>query len=224
MPSKEMMYITSKAVSKVEKRAFNLITREDAQQEAIRKANKSKETTEDEKERVNKGLKWITQNGHDAIENYEFAAQALDILHQAIRSVHTESEIDLMSPEAAQLILTLSVHRLKAADHPDCSNAARYIGDRLEGLTLATADFYEKQLALCEHYPQDLVAAYQYIQSHLDEARAGKLMAEVERSLGKRHRASSAIEGFNSLLRPYMYVRKGVSQGFLELFQAWHNL
>jgi hypothetical protein len=101
---------------------------------------------------------------------------------------------------------------------------ARIAGDRLEGLTLATADFYEKQLALCEHYPQDLVAAYQYIQSHLDEARAGKLMAEVERSLDKRHRASSAIEGFNSLLRPYMYVRKGVSQGFLELFQAWHNL
>ncbi|MFT5164156.1 MAG: hypothetical protein ACI9FJ_002757, partial [Alteromonadaceae bacterium] len=37
-------------------------------------------------------------------------------------------------------------------------------------------------------------------------------------------RASSAIEGFNALLRPYMYVRKGVSQGFLELFKAWHNL
>jgi hypothetical protein len=46
----------------------------------------------------------------------------------------------------------------------------------------------------------------------------------VELLLDKRHRASSAIEGFNSLLRPYMDVRKGVSQGFLELLQAWHNL
>jgi hypothetical protein len=42
--------------------------------------------------------------------------------------------------------------------------------------------------------------------------------------LMKRQRASRAIEGFNALLRPYRYVRKGVSQGFLELFKAWHNL
>ena len=40
----------------------------------------------------------------------------------------------------------------------------------------------------------------------------------------KRHRASSAIESLNSLLRPYLYVHKGVSQGFLELFVAWRNL
>jgi len=42
--------------------------------------------------------------------------------------------------------------------------------------------------------------------------------------LKKRYRASSAIEGFNALLRPYLYLRKRVDQGFLELFKAWHNL
>jgi hypothetical protein len=36
--------------------------------------------------------------------------------------------------------------------------------------------------------------------------------------------ASSAIEGFNATLRPYLYARKGVNQGFLELFKAWYNL
>ena len=26
------------------------------------------------------------------------------------------------------------------------------------------------------------------------------------------------------MLRPYLYARKGVSQGFLELLKAWYNL
>ena len=45
-------------------------------------------------------------------------------------------------------MLTLSAHLRIAANHPDCSDAARYIGNRLEGFTLATADCYKKQLAL----------------------------------------------------------------------------
>ena len=40
----------------------------------------------------------------------------------------------------------------------------------------------------------------------------------------KRYRASSAIEGFNAALRPYLYVHKGVTQNFLELFRAYYNL
>jgi hypothetical protein len=58
----------------------------------------------------------------------------------------------------------------------------------------------------------------------LSQSKADKLMQIIEQLLRKRHSASSAIEGFNALLRPYLYVRKGVSQGFLELFKAWHNL
>ena len=42
--------------------------------------------------------------------------------------------------------------------------------------------------------------------------------------LHQRHRASSAIEGFNAALRPYLYVHKGATQGFLDLFRAWFNL
>ena len=46
----------------------------------------------------------------------------------------------------------------------------------------------------------------------------------VEELLIHRHRASSAIEGFNAALRPFLYVHKGVTQGFLELFRAYFNL
>ena len=54
-----------------------------------------------------------------------------------------------------------------------------------------------------------------------------------EAVLHQRHRASSAIEGFNATLRPYLYVHKGATkraraasgtQGFLALFCAWFNL
>ena len=40
----------------------------------------------------------------------------------------------------------------------------------------------------------------------------------------ERHRVSSAIEGFNAALRPYLYVHKGVTQGFFDLLRAWFNL
>ena len=47
---------------------------------------------------------------------------------------------------------------------------------------------------------------------------ASLLPAEaVEAVLHQRHRASSAIEGFNAALRPYGYVHEGATQGFLDL-------
>jgi hypothetical protein len=42
--------------------------------------------------------------------------------------------------------------------------------------------------------------------------------------IDERYRASSLIESLNSLLRPYLFVHKDVSQGFLDLFTAWRNL
>jgi hypothetical protein len=50
------------------------------------------------------------------------------------------------------------------------------------------------------------------------------LLGAVDAIFARRHRASSAIEGFNAALRPFLYVHKGVSQGFLELFRAYYNL
>ncbi len=200
-------------------------------------------------------LELATEKMDKSIERYELAARGYHQLHNALRSVHSDTVIDLMSPDAAQALLTLSAHLLAQANHPDCHSAARYISNRLNGLTLATADFYQKQLSLCATYPQeivalacyyfeyhrsiklkkiykthlskvqrDMLAAYHYIYKELNEVSADKLMTTVAKLLTKRHRASSAIEGLNALLRPYLYVRKGVSQGFLELFKAWHNL
>jgi hypothetical protein len=54
--------------------------------------------------------------------------------------------------------------------------------------------------------------------------RASEATHAVLAIVAKRHRASSAVEGFNALLRPYLHVHKRVSQGFLELYAAWRNL
>ena len=53
---------------------------------------------------------------------------------------------------------------------------------------------------------------------------SASLLDAIEEVLHQRHRASSAIEGFNAALRPYLYVHKGATQGFLDLFRAWFNL
>ena len=240
------LYIASKAVAKTEKRAYRQITQEANQMQALQKA------TEDEKEAQEKALKLASQKCDEAIARYELAEKALKHLHQALKSVHI-NVIDLMSPEAAKSLLALSAHLFEQAKHPDCDTTARYINNRLEGLTLAMIDFYEEQLALCERFPREVIAhacligeykrtmknmskpkqqdarqrileAYQYIGGVLNKHKTDELVEALERLLDKRHRASSAIEGFNALLRPYMYMRKGVSQGFLELFKAWHNL
>ena len=46
---------------------------------------------------------------------------------------------------------------------------------------------------------------------------------EVDEALDQVVRASSAVQCFNSLLRPYMSVKKHLSQGFLALIALYHN-
>ncbi|MFT6248588.1 MAG: hypothetical protein ACJAZQ_001797 [Cognaticolwellia sp.] len=87
-------------------------------------------------------------------------------LHRALSSVHINEHINLMSPTSAKTLLKLSPRYLIKARHPDCSDAARYIKNRLDGLTFATADFYQKQQALCVDYPQDRVALTCYFHEY----------------------------------------------------------
>jgi hypothetical protein len=68
-----------------------------------------------------------------------------------------------------------------------------------------------------------LIGAFAYLK-HLRGPQLDALLNAVKALLDQRHRASSAIEGFNDALRPFLYVHKGVTQGFLELFRAYYNL
>ena len=68
---------------------------------------------------------------------------------------------------------------------------------------------------------QQLMAVWHLLQH---QPRGNEVLAKVEDLNTRRHRASSAIEGFNAALRPHLYVHKSVRQGFLELFRAHFNL
>jgi hypothetical protein len=50
-----------------------------------------------------------------------------------------------------------------------------------------------------------------------------EVQRQVEAALDAVVRASSAVECFNSLLRPYVSVKKHLSQGFLALIALYHN-
>ena len=50
-----------------------------------------------------------------------------------------------------------------------------------------------------------------------------KAVSTVFPVLAQRHRASSAIENLNSVLRPYLVVQKSTSQSFLDLFRFYWN-
>jgi len=129
---------------------------------------------------------------------------------------------------------------------------ARYIKNRAPGLALYVDELREKLNALAEDIGGDIVATCTLVWRRLHELgrcpqwrrreHKDATVAVLERLIAlagdqtrpaleatfaviaKRHRASSAIENFNALLRPYLHVHKRVSQGFLELFMAWRNL
>jgi hypothetical protein len=76
-----------------------------------------------------------------------------------------------------------------------------------------------------EQYERLLFKAYQSLCDATDSASDREaIMVAVDDVFEKRYRASSAIEGFNAALRPFLYVHKGVTQGFLNLFRAYYNL
>lgn len=56
-----------------------------------------------------------------------------------------------------------------------------------------------------------------------DRDRLLRAVAAVVPVLLTRHRASSAIENLNSVLRPYLAVQKHAEQGFLNLFRFYWN-
>jgi hypothetical protein len=114
--------------------------------------------TADEKQKELEALKEAladtTEKCSKAVARFDHANNAYRYLHRALSSVNINEHINLMSPTSAKTLLKLSARDLIKARHPDCSDAARYLKNRLDGLTFATADFYQKQQALYVDYPQ----------------------------------------------------------------------
>jgi hypothetical protein len=79
--------------------------------------------------------------------------------------------------------------------------------------------------AVCRKQKQELRAASLNLLAigEEDPEHIKRAMTAVIPELTQRHRASSAIENLNSVLRPYLVVQKHAEQGFLNLFRFHWN-
>ena len=159
----------------------------------------------------------------------------------------------LHRPEQVEALITQAAGRIESLGTGECAKLAKYLRNRAPGLVLAQNSVLPRLEALGEQWSMLAVslgcicwslvkelrkhpahARYRALSRHLLGAygalrdqlgtESDSLLDAVEAVLIERHRASSAIEGFNAALRPYLYVHKGVSQGFLDLFRAYFNL
>lgn len=240
------IYLAGKSKLKLEHKAYRHI---DYETHAQKKYLKS---SPENKRSLAKSLSWSKKKCADAIDRYTCSAQAVQKIRQAFCCINFKSG-ELITPEAAQQLLIQAIELLRKTEYRDCVSVALYLENRLTGLTSATSALYERLSTLRCQYSDaaisltcriierkrklkkmlpwkrrevmiEMAGAYSLLTRELRDAEVIEITAQIEQLLQTRHMASSAIEGFNATLRTYLYARKGVNQGFLELFKAWYNL
>lgn len=141
---------------------------------------------------------------------------------------------------------------IRRIGQPGCRKLATYLTHRAPGLARYAAELDTQLTALSAQYGDGgvalacvitqlvddlhqhrrpwqrreqlhhLIGAYHLLNEQLGD-KTDLVLERVQRLWQQRHRASSAIEGFNAALRPYLYVHKRATQGFLNLYRAYYN-
>lgn len=244
-----VLYELGKVRRRLEQRAYAAITRE---QEATQKLNKIRAKQKTKRCSQRQKLAWVQRQCHQAIAQYDTFEQAMQQVEEALDYVDLNTGA-LRTVREVRSLIEQAATTITALEDAKCRKVATYLRNRSPGLLLATAGLHqhldplrtqygETAVSLAavilrltqdrhhsrrpwQHYQQtqQLLGAYALLQQQLGPQTDALLKAFQER-LDQRYRASSAIEGFNATLRPYLYVHKGVTQGFLDLFQAYFNL
>ena len=183
------------------------------------------------------------------IDRYDDFRRACSAAREAMQIVDLESG-SLRPPERMRRAIKAAAARMRELDHPLATRIGNYIANRADGLVLYAEEMHARLSELAEKHGSEVVRLAALVVRLSAEARrtrpwqdsrhAGPLvvawsmlhelpdgaavLAAVEHIFVHRHRASSAIEGFNAALRPHLYVHKRATQGFLELFRAYFNL
>ncbi len=186
------------------------------------------------------------------IEQFEQFETAAKLINESMQYVHPKTG-ELYSGSQVEMMMKSAANILKKMDQYHCQKLAIYIENRATGIAYAAHALDIELAALTPQHSRVQVTQSCWFLRLLEELKKQKtvryyhkkyqlfqaiyhnlsqelgdslddLLDRIKALLEKRYRASSAIEGFNSVLRPYLYTRKGVSQGFLELFKAWYNL
>jgi len=181
---------------------------------------------------------------HDAfLRATECAREAMEVVDLQTGTLRTAAEMKAGVLAAATTMLALDdrhAHKVGTYMRNRASGLAAYADDMRRQLDSLAAQEGSDVVALAamalrlmgllrsssprrrsQDNQQHMLAVWHQLQRH---PRGNEVLAKVEAIHSRRHRASSAIEGFNAALRPHLYVHKTVTQGFLELFRAHFNL
>ena len=239
----------NKVRRRLERRAYGAI---ECEGEALARLGKIRAHDKGCRRQGKRALSRARRECAEAIERFDEFEAATDTLRGALECVDIETG-ELHRPEHVQALIEQVAQRIESLGVGECAKLAKYLRNRAPGLVLAQKSVLPRLEALAEPWSAQTVslacicwylvralhkrpahARYRALSRHLlgaygalhDQlgAASASLLDAVEAVLHQRHRASSAIEGFNAALRPYLYVHKGVSQGFLDLFRAWFNL
>ena len=239
----------NKVRRRLERRAYAAIEREG---EALGRLGKIRAHDKVCRRKAKHALRRARRECAEAIGRFDAFEAAMDTLRGALECVDINTG-ELHRPEHVQALIEGAAQRIESLGVGECAKLAKYLRNRAPGLVLAQKSVLPRLEALAEPWSaqavslacicwylvkalhkrppharyralsRHLLGAYGALQDQLGAASASLLEA-VEAVLHQRHRASSAIEGFNAALRPYLYVHKGATQGFLDLFRAWFNL
>ena len=253
-----VLYEMNKARRRLERRAYSAIEREG---EALGRLGKIRAYDKARRRKAKRALSSARRECAEAIERFDEFEAAMDTRRGALECVDLETG-ELHRPEHVQALIEQVAGRIESLGVGECAKLAKYLRNRAPGLALAQKSVLPRLEALAERWSvqsvslgcicwylvrelhkrpvharrralsRHLLGAYGALQDRLGPESASLLDA-IEEVLHQRHRASSAIEGFNAALRPYLYVHKGATkraraasgtQGFLALFRAWFNL
>ena len=235
----------NKARRRLERRAYAAIEREG---EALGRLGKIRAYDKERRRKAKRALRRARRECAEAIERFDEFEAAIDTLRGALECVDIATG-ELHRPEHVQALIEGVALRIESLGVGECAKLAKYLRNRAPGLALAQKSVLPRLEALAEPWSAQAVslaclcwylvralhkrparARYRALYRHLLAAygalqdQLGERIEAVEAVLHQRHRAWSAIEGFNAALRPYLYVHKGATQGFLDLFRAWFNL
>lgn len=242
-------YRMAKLKQYLERRGYGAISRE---QEAAEKVEKIRKTGKGNLPQAEEKLDCARQKCAEALalhDDFETAMrevmEAMEFIDLKQGHIRTAQEMEAAIKAAATKMISLP--------HNHCVKEGKYIGNRAAGLALYMSEMKDELDALAKRYgetaislaglvfrlihdlriqnrpwdrrrdEQYLIGAHAWLRDTAGEEIA-EVLGAVKAVIRRRHRASSAIEGFNAALRPFLYVHKGVTQGFLELFRAYHNL
>ncbi len=244
-----VLYEMNKVRRQLEQRAYGAIGRE---QEAQASLARIRAKDRKKRERQRRKIVWMRRRCQEAIARFDAFETAMGQVREAMTYVELDTG-HLRSAEDAGHLMAQAAEGIARIDEASCRKLAGYLTNRAPGLSLATTALNKQLRELENAYPAVAISLACLIWRLVSELRTpprpwqrtehtrlllgaftqlsallgpktDALLGTVKGLLEKRYRASSAVEGFNAALRPYLYVHKGVTENFLDLFRAYYNL